>query len=389
MDHCDVLIVGGGPAGSSCAWGLREAGLNVVVIDRQAFPRDKVCAGWITPQVVEALDVDLDAYGREHVCQPITGFRTGVIGGREVETHYPRPVSYGIRRCEFDAHLLARCHAQLRAGSGLEHLERSGEGWLANGTLRARLVVGAGGHFCPVARAAGARAVAGAQVVRAQEVEFPVSACELAAGSIAAAVPELYFCPDLTGYGWCFRKGDYLNIGLGRTDATRLTQHVRAFVDFLRQRGKVCCPVPDHFHGHAYQLYERSEPTLCDDGLLLVGDAAGLAYPQSGEGIRPAVESGLLAAQVICQANGDYRRERLDPYRVQVLKRLGKPRGRGASDWLPASWLRGIAAALLASRSFSRRVVIENWFLHRHQPALAVGNGASPPRTHTMATAGR
>ncbi len=62
MDTCDVLIVGGGPAGSSCAWGLRSSGLDVVVADRKAFPRDKVCAGWITPQVIESLDIDLDDY---------------------------------------------------------------------------------------------------------------------------------------------------------------------------------------------------------------------------------------------------------------------------------------------------------------------------------------
>ena len=53
MTACDVLIVGGGPAGSTCAWKLRRPGLDVVVWDRQTFPRDKVCAGWITPQVVD------------------------------------------------------------------------------------------------------------------------------------------------------------------------------------------------------------------------------------------------------------------------------------------------------------------------------------------------
>ena len=52
MTRCDVVIAGGGPAGSTCAWKLREAGLDVIVLDAASFPRDKVCAGWITPQVV-------------------------------------------------------------------------------------------------------------------------------------------------------------------------------------------------------------------------------------------------------------------------------------------------------------------------------------------------
>ena len=53
MDRCDALIIGGGPAGSTCANALVRHGLDVLVLDRKAFPRDKVCAGWITPAVVE------------------------------------------------------------------------------------------------------------------------------------------------------------------------------------------------------------------------------------------------------------------------------------------------------------------------------------------------
>ncbi|MEX0679363.1 MAG: NAD(P)/FAD-dependent oxidoreductase [Pirellulales bacterium] len=370
METCDVLIVGGGPAGSSCAWGLRDAGLDVLVVDRKAFPRDKVCAGWITPQVVEALAVDPDEYRRSRVCQPITGFRTGLIGGREVESHYERPVSYGIRRCEFDQYLLDRTAARRCEAEAVEQIERDGTLWLVNGSIRASLVIGAGGHFCPVARMLGARSIAGSPVVAAQEIEFAASSDDLARGTISAAVPELFFCPDLEGYGWCFRKGDYLNIGLGRTDREGLSAHVQAFVDFLRSRGKIRAQIPARFHGHAYQLYERTQPVLCDDGVLLVGDAAGLAYPHSGEGIRPAVESGLLAAAVIAQADGNYARDRLAAYPRRLIERLGAVRSRGASDWLPASWLRALAARLLASKQFARRVVIERWFLHMHEPAL-------------------
>ena len=61
METCDVLIVGGGPAGSTCAWQLGRAGLDVMVMDTAAFPRDKVCAGWITLQVVDDLRLDVAA----------------------------------------------------------------------------------------------------------------------------------------------------------------------------------------------------------------------------------------------------------------------------------------------------------------------------------------
>jgi geranylgeranyl reductase family protein len=371
MESCDVLIVGGGPAGSSCAWALRASGLDVLIVDRKQFPRDKVCAGWITPQVVDELSLDLDDYARGRVCQPITGFRTGLIGGREVETHYSRPVSYGIRRCEFDEYLLRRAGARTCEAESVDELVRADGGWIVNGRIRARMLVGAGGHFCPVARQLGARTLEGSRVVAAQEVEFAATAEELRRGSVEAHVPELFFCPDLEGYGWCLRKGDYLNIGLGRTDAAQLSTHVHRFVDFLRERGKIGSEISARFHGHAYQLYERAVPRLFDDGVLLVGDSAGLAYPQSGEGIRPAVESGLLAAAMIRQAGGDYCRKSLDVYAQRIIERFGPPRKGGAGQWLPASWLRAIAARLLASRQFSRRVVLERWFLHTDQPALS------------------
>jgi flavin-dependent dehydrogenase len=67
------VITGGGPAGSACAGRLRQAGLDVVVIDGATFPRDKVCAGWITPQVIDDLRLDVDDYRSGRTFQPITG----------------------------------------------------------------------------------------------------------------------------------------------------------------------------------------------------------------------------------------------------------------------------------------------------------------------------
>src|SRR5260221_13358627 len=152
METCDCLVVGGGPAGSSCARALVLAGLDVVVLDKANFPRDKICAGWITPAVVDELELDLADYRCERTLQPITGFRTGVIGGRPVCTQYDRPVSYGIRRCEFDHYLLARAGARLRLGAPLRSLRREQDQWIVNDGIQAPVVVGAGGHFCPVAR---------------------------------------------------------------------------------------------------------------------------------------------------------------------------------------------------------------------------------------------
>ena len=373
MDSCDVLIVGAGPAGTSCAWGLRQAGLDTVILDKSAFPRDKICGGWITPEVLDELQLDPLKYARGRVFQPITGFRTGRIGGREICTEYGRPISYGIRRCEFDDYLLRRCGARTYQSTPLKSLERFGENWIANGNLKARLVVGAGGHFCPVARLLGASAQK-ERAVTAQEVEFEMNAAQRARCSIRADIPELYFCSDMRGYGWCFRKENFLNIGLGRLDPRGLPGHVSRFLEFLRRSKKIEFDLAVHLPGHAYLLYSGTKRQVVGEAMLLVGDAAGLAYSQSGEGIRPAIESGLLAAEAILAARGTYAREKLAAYSARLAARFGS----SGNDWavamgrrLPPQLISVLGRFLLASRWFARHVILDRWFLHREEPPLS------------------
>ena len=76
----EVLIVGGGPAGSTLARVLKQTGIEVAILDKAVFPRDKICAGWVTPAVMEELEIDLEDYAAHNVLQPIHGFRTGRIG---------------------------------------------------------------------------------------------------------------------------------------------------------------------------------------------------------------------------------------------------------------------------------------------------------------------
>ena len=372
---CDVLIVGGGPAGSTCARELVRAGLDVVVMDKHAFPRDKVCAGWITPPVVQALHLDCADYAHGRVMQAIHGFRTGMIEAEtEVETRYDEPASFGIRRCEFDHYLLQRSQARMSLGEPLKTMARDGGAWLVNGEIRTPLVVGAGGHFCPVARKFGSQPGPAEAVVAAQEIEFPLPPRERSAYRVDDETVQFYFCADLKGYGWCFAKGGYLNIGLGREDPHKLPEHVSEFCRWLRRRGVIPGDLPGKFNGHAYLLYPESRRPQATDGALLIGDAAGLAYSRSGEGIRPAVESGLMAAAAIIEAAGDYRRDSLARYASRLTDRFGKKSpAENSSSWLPQGIRRSLAASLMATRWFVRHVVVDRWFLHAQQPAIAAG----------------
>src|SRR5204863_6475087 len=99
-------------------------------------------------------------------------------------------------------------------------LERRGAEWIVNGSIRARMLIGAGGTFCPAARHFGAKSGGETAVVaREAEVEIGVGC------AVRGEIPELYFCADMKGYGWCFRKGNLLNVGLGRFDSKALPEH--------------------------------------------------------------------------------------------------------------------------------------------------------------------
>ncbi len=368
-ERCDVLIVGGGPAGSSCARALRQAGLDVLVLDKSSFPRDKVCAGWITPPVLDELGIDRADYAQQRVLQPITGFRLGLIGAAPLDTDYARIVSYGIRRCEFDHYLLQRSGARLILGETLQSIERRAGGWLINQRIEAALLIGAGGHFCPVARYLGADVGRGELSVMAREIEFRMSEAQQRHCRVAPQRPELYFCADLKGYGWVFHKGAYLNIGLGREDPQRLAEHSAAFLEWLKATDRIPADSPAALHGHAYLLYGHSRRKLIDEGVLLIGDAAGLAYAQSGEGIRPAIESGLLAAATVLAAEGDYSSARLAGYQDRLITRFGS--ASAARPQPIATAVRNyFGTRLLRKRWFTRHVVLDRWFLHSRQSLM-------------------
>jgi len=369
MKSCEVLVVGGGPAGSTLAGKLVQAGLDVLLLDSQTFPRQKPCAGWITPEVFEVLALDAEEYRRERVLQDISSFRTGLMNGKTVVTRYGRTVSYGIRRCEFDEYLLQRCCVRQSLGEPVTTLERKDDWWIVNRRIRTRLLVGAGGHFCPVAHRLGAT-LGREEVVAAQVAEFAMSPEEERICNTPADTPALFFCRDMKGYGWLFRKGRYLNIGLGRMDAHNLARHAGEFCTFLSRNGYLASGISVRLQGHAYRVFQgRGGRRRVGDGALLIGDAAGVAHPLSGEGILPAIESALMAADVILAANGDYRRDNLESYAARLANRCGGGSVKDSTSPVLSGIVRFIGARLLSSSRFTRHIVLDRWFLHTNAKA--------------------
>ena len=142
-------------------------------------------------------------------------------------------------------------------------------------------------------------------------------------------MPELYFLPRLERIRVGVPKRSSTSTSaLAASSARSLPQGTAQFVAFLRSRGTVPREASWRWRGHAYLVSDPPHRRAIDAGVMLIGDAAGLAYPQSGEGIRPAIESGLLAAATIIAAKGRYGREQLASYERHLHERFGGRRRR-------------------------------------------------------------
>jgi len=239
-------------------------------------------------------------------------------------------------------------------GTAVARIERTHDRWVLNDRLEAPILVGAGGHFCPVAARVSPRELAG-PLVLAQEIEVQVTDSQAAGCRTRATLPSLFFCPDLRGYGWVFRKGGFLNVGFGRQDGASFLDLAHRFMEWLVSEGEVPAGFPARWHGHAYLLWGRPQRPIVTEGALLVGDAAGLAAPSSGEGIRTAIESGQFAARAIVGADGVYTRDRLEAYRILLEHQYGAPPAApGSITRLADRFQRAVGAHLVGQSWFAR-----------------------------------
>lgn len=311
MIQTDVLIVGGGPAGSSCAWRLRQNKVSCIVLDQQQFPRVKVCAGWITPEAVRDLQIDPAEY--PHSFTTFTSFQVAV---RSV--HFKlRTRQHAIRRYEFDDWLLKRSGAPV-AQHAVKTIEQRDGGFVVDGEYFAKYLVGAGGTHCPVARALfqPEHPRVKEDLIVAQEEEFRYDYTDPRC--------KLWFLEHgLPGYSWYVPKANgYLNVGVGgkaeimKAHGDSLKNHWNLLVEKLEREGLV----REHTFkpsGHSYYLRQRRVEVRRGNAFL-AGDAAGLATLDMGEGISPSSLSGLMAAEAIVHG-GEYTVAKIPRYSLGSL----------------------------------------------------------------------
>jgi flavin-dependent dehydrogenase len=296
----DVAVVGGGPAGSTCARALVRGGARVVLIDRARFPRVKLCAGWLSPAIWDVLQLSPREYPRG-----LWEFRVCHVHYRGRDHAIPG-TGWFIRRFELDDFLLQRSGAELRLGVHVRRLERAaGDGrWsieLPDGhAIRARYLVGAGGTHCPVARMLAPPRPR--RAVGVQELELKTDPAAVARTRLGRdGEPELLLFDG--GYGWNVPKSGWINVGCGTLDASAVRDAWTVTHDHLRAAGHVPPEAEAalaHVKGHSYFLYDPAHLAAAGrGGALLVGDALGLAHPITAEGILPAAVSGRCAAEAI------------------------------------------------------------------------------------------
>lgn len=296
----DALIVGGGPAGSTCASILVRCGMDTLLLDRANFPRVKLCAGWFSEPIWDILEISPKEYTRglwewnkAHI-----NFR-----GRK---YTKKSHGYFVRRYEFDDFLLKRSNVQTIEGHSVRQIERDSEGyWVIDNQFRARYLIGAGGSHCPVARSLFPKPEN--LQCGTQEREFKGDLEEIVAcRSGEDGEPEIFMHDDMKGYSWNVPKGHWLNVGTGTKVAREVLpawHKARAFFEGNGTSGTIPIasrPMLDKMKGHGYIGFNTDHLKSCQaNNVFLIGDALGLAQPMTGEGILPAVLSGKLCATAI------------------------------------------------------------------------------------------
>ncbi|HEX4790793.1 MAG TPA: geranylgeranyl reductase family protein [Actinospica sp.] len=347
-NQADVIVVGAGPAGSTTAYHLAKAGLDVLLLEKTAFPREKICGDGLTPRAVTQLvrmGVDTSVgNGWLHN----KGLRI-MAGGTQLELDWPELAShpnYGLvrPRSDFDevlarqakqagARLLENCNVTgpvldprtsrivgvtAKLGGGDEGASGGGEG--GETEFRAPLVVAADGNSTRLSIAMGLHKREDRPMGVAYRAYYknPRHTDDYLESWLELTDSKQ---PDrlLPGYGWIFGMGDGTsNIGLGILN----TSIAFGKVDYRDMMRRWLAGTPEEWElteenrtcpirGAALPMGFNRKPHYTR-GLLLVGDAGGMVNPFNGEGIAYAMESGELAARVIAQAKartGTYERE--------------------------------------------------------------------------------
>jgi len=276
MAGYDVAVIGAGPAGSTAAYRLARAGARVLLLDKSRFPRDKPCGGGVTLRAARLLPFSIEPV----VEDVIERLECRLDYGPRFERRAQAPLAYMTQRRRLDHFLLERA-----ADAGAE--VREGVKVADARELDAEIVIGADGCNGTSAKELGL----GGDIVHgvALEANFPHDA-----RYAHTMVLEIASVPG--GYGWIFPKGDHVNVGVGGwgSEGPRLRTHLRRMCDAYGIDPESATDT------RGYRLpMRRGVAGLVRGNAAVIGDAAGLVDPFSGDGMYEAFLSAKLVADAV------------------------------------------------------------------------------------------
>jgi geranylgeranyl reductase family protein len=320
MKRFDVLIVGAGPAGSTAAYRLSREGATVLLVDRATFPRDKPCGGGLTMRAVRQLPFSVEPVVEDRA----TRFTFGLDFKHHFERTTAEPLVLLTQRSRLDhflAERAAEAGADFRDGMTLELISDAVEARVGGEKIAANALICADGANGHTARSAGLEDDRDYGVALEGNVPHTAIDAERFRGRL---VLELGVLPG--GYGWVFPKGDHINVGVGGW--AKEAPILRAELSRFCREYEIDESRLESVRGYRLPLLKPTT-TLARGRVALVGDAAGLVDPLSGDGIYEA----LLSAKLITGATLD-----LLEGRAETLESYGREVRRALSSQLASAW---------------------------------------------------
>ncbi len=340
--HFDVIIVGAGPGGTSCALALKDSNLNILLVDKDEFPRDKICGDAVGGRSIKILDKfapelvkEIRGFERKEFISTTRVF----IDDKMPFNFYWKNESYCIKRRDFDALLLKHAIKNVptllfKANFKVDNVIKEKDKILIgnkrlNTYYSANIIVAADGSQSFLAK----------QLIDLKLDPDNFSAAIRAyysnVGDILPNQTEVHIYKEhMPGYLWIFPVGNNTaNVGFGMLS----TEISKRKINLKQSLAQIICQYPQlikRFHsakiegkieGFGLALGSR-KVTLYGNNFLLVGDAASLVDPKSGDGISNAIESGIISAITIINAHkiNDFSKVSLKKYKTDLNNKIGK-----------------------------------------------------------------